>query len=383
MKGERKIMKKIFSIILAIALLFGISTNVFAEDFANNELNNQNKINVSKYVKEFVDTVSKNKSLEIGDIKQLYDENEDIIGFCVDIMDDGESNGYVIVKFSNNIPVVSEFAIDEGINNPYIQLLSNNNVNAPIENYRLYSIGANEYQIIKDNEVLSFNNDIMSNTEFREYNNSLKNSLRSADTYDYINYSKLDGWSVVSDSYTGSVKSKKTLSKADSITYYDSDSVSSINKTYACSIVALSNLMKYYRTVGYTKISSNFSTLYSKLWNYAGTDSEGGTSNGDEAPAAKKYIQSVGYKLSYNGYWFDNYGDFVGDINAGKPCLFTYGAKFGDYKGGHAVLALGYVETTDYKYLKIADGWNNYLRYINFNGYDYNRKDGWSFSISK
>ena len=30
-----------------------------------------------------------------------------------------------------------------------------------------------------------------------------------------------------------------------------------------------------------------------------------------------------------------------------------------------------------------ADGWNDYLRYINFNGYDYTRKDGWSFSVSK
>lgn len=40
-------------------------------------------------------------------------------------------------------------------------------------------------------------------------------------------------------------------------------------------------------------------------------------------------------------------------------------------------------ETTKYQYLRIADGWNDYLRYINFNGYDYTRKDGWSFSVSK
>lgn len=66
-----------------------------------------------------------------------------------------------------------------------------------------------------------------------------------------------------------------------------------------------------------------------------------------------------------------------------KPCIFTYGAKFGSKSGGHAVLAVGYVETTKYQYLRIADGWNDYLRYINFNGYDYTRKDGWSFSVSK
>lgn len=32
---------------------------------------------------------------------------------------------------------------------------------------------------------------------------------------------------------------------------------------------------------------------------------------------------------------------------------------------------------------KYAKSWNDYLRYINFNGYDYTRKDGWSFSVSK
>lgn len=71
------------------------------------------------------------------------------------------------------------------------------------------------------------------------------------------------------------------------------------------------------------------------------------------------------------------------DLGNNKPCIFTYGAKFGSKSGGHAVLAVGYVETTKYQYLRIADGWNDYLRYINFNGYDYTRKDGWSFSVSK
>lgn len=86
---------------------------------------------------------------------------------------------------------------------------------------------------------------------------------------------------------------------------------------------------------------------------------------------------------SYDSYLFDSYSDFTRDLGNNKPCIFTYGAKFGSKSGGHAVLAVGYVETTKYQYLRIADGWNDYLRYINFNGYDYTRKDGWSFSVSK
>lgn len=74
---------------------------------------------------------------------------------------------------------------------------------------------------------------------------------------------------------------------------------------------------------------------------------------------------------------------FVETIDSTADVTAGYGAKFGSKSGGHAVLAVGYVETTKYQYLRIADGWNDYLRYINFNGYDYTRKDGWSFSVSK
>lgn len=196
----------------------------------------------------------------------------------------------------------------------------------------------------------------------------------------------MDGWSVVSDSYEGSVKNGKehTITGAGNVSlWYCQDHVENNNRTYACSVVALCNLAKYYRERGYDKISRSFTTLYDTMWEKAGTNSSGTTSNGNEAPAAKAFMEDLGYSCSYDSYLFDNYSDFTRDLGNNKPCIFTYGAKFGAKSGGHAVLAVGYVETTKYQYLQIADGWNDYLRYINFNGYDYTRKDGWSFSVSK
>ena len=154
--------------------------------------------------------------------------------------------------------------------------------------------------------------------------------------------------------------------------WYCQDHVENNNRTYACSVVALCNLAKYYRERGYDKISRSFTTLYDTMWEKAGTNSSGTTSNGNEAPAAKAFMEDLGYSCSYDSYLFDSYSDFTRDLGNNKPCIFTYGAKFGSKSGGHAVLAVGYVETT-----------NDYLRYINFNGYDYTRKDGWSFSVSK
>ena len=376
-------MKKILSIILMLVLLLGINTNVYAKDFNNYDINEQNKINVGKYVKGFVNAVSKNKNIEIGDVNQLYDENENINGFCVDLIDNGESSGYVIVKFADNNPVVSEYAIEKGIKNPYNQILSKNNLDEYVENYRLYSIGINDYQIIKDREVLSFDEDVMSVDEFELYKDELEKSLYNSSSDDYITYSNLDGFTVISDEYKGTPTDEKTVLRADSVQYYDSRSVISIGKTYGCAVVALSNLMKYYRANGYIRIEHDFSKLYTKLWNYTDTDDNGATLNGNMSKAAKKYIKNVGYKLSHHGYQFNNYSGFVRELRAEAPCLFSYGAMFGEERGGHVVLVLGYVETTDYQYLKIADGWHNYLRYINFNGYSYDWQDGQSFKVSK
>ena len=44
--------------------------------------------------------------------------------------------------------------------------------------------------------------------------------------------------------------------------WYCQDHVENNNRTYACSVVALCNLAKYYRERGYDKISRSFTTLY-------------------------------------------------------------------------------------------------------------------------
>ena len=285
----------------------------------------------------------------------------------------------MIIKFVDNAPVISEFCIEEGAPNPYVALITNYGITGNL--LKFYSIGANDYQIYDESSktAYGFYDKKLSTKEF-ESCKALAQSLKGDPDEQFLNYSGLDGWSVVSDTYEGTVNSSKTITGAGSISYYCSATVSSNNLTYACSIVALSNLMKYYRSRGYTSISSNFKTLYNSLWNHAGTSSDGSTTNGKEPKAAKKYLSEVGYSCSYSS--FKAYSKFVSNLDSNKPCLFTYGAKFGDHKGGHAVFVAGYVDTSSYQYLKIADGWNSYLRYINFNGYSYSRKNGWAFTIS-
>ena len=315
------------------------------------------------------------------EIRELMLQNKTGFLNCYNLRENmnNETCGYVIIKFVDNAPVISEFCIEEGAPNPYVALITNYGITGNL--LKFYSIGANDYQIYDESSktAYGFYDKKLSTKEF-ESCKALAQSLKGDPDEQFLNYSGLDGWSVVSDTYEGTVNSSKTITGAGSISYYCSSTVSSNNLTYACSIVALSNLMKYYRSRGYTSISSNFKTLYNSLWNHAGTSSDGSTTNGKEPKAAKKYLSEVGYSCSYSS--FKAYSKFVSNLDSNKPCLFTYGAKFGDHKGGHAVFVAGYVDTSSYQYLKIADGWNSYLRYINFNGYSYSRKNGWAFTIS-
>ena len=368
-------MKKVFSLILIALLLFTGVVPTYAESKEESELLEQNIKNVSSYAVSFIKAFTTCSDYASGDVITIQNEDEEVSGFCVDLINNNETCGYVIIKFVDNAPVISEFCIEEGAPNPYVALITNYGITGNL--LKFYSIGANDYQIYDESSktAYGFYDKKLSTKEF-ESCKALAQSLKGDPDEQFLNYSGLDGWSVVSDTYEGTVNSSKTITGAGSISYYCSSTVSSNNLTYACSIVALSNLMKYYRSRGYTSISSNFKTLYNSLWNHAGTSSDGSTTNGKEPKAAKKYLSEVGYSCSYSS--FKAYSKFVSN----KPCLFTYGAKFGDHKGGHAVFVAGYVDTSSYQYLKIADGWNSYLRYINFNGYSYSRKNGWAFTIS-
>lgn len=355
-------MKRLFTLVLSLMMILSLSAPASAIDgenvYTKEEISSINEVNVAKYAKSFVETIDSTADVTAGNVLTMYSENENISGYCVDILEDGYPNGYVVVKFSDNDPVVSEFSLGENIRNPYAKIMERANIETDAAIF--YSVGSNDYQVLDTSRnVIALDNstELVSEKEFAVYKSAEKAMKQAA---------------------------VQTRSGAGNVSlWYCQDHVENNNRTYACSVVALCNLAKYYRERGYDKISRSFTTLYDTMWEKAGTNSSGTTSNGNEAPAAKAFMEDLGYSCSYDSYLFDNYSDFTRDLGNNKPCIFTYGAKFGSKSGGHAVLAVGYVETTKYQYLRIADGWNDYLRYINFNGYDYTRKDGWSFSVSK
>lgn len=390
-------MKRFISFFLSVLLCFSLSPNAKATNttssFPIDRILAQNAINSADFALSFVANLYPGTNWCAGNVITIYNENDAVGGFCIDIINGTQKNGYVVVKFANNEPVVSEFCIEPNVNNPFTEIIEQ--VGIDNNSLRYYSIGPNDYHILDNskNIVIGIDKKSVSTAKFNEYKRQAQisqtelmrqvESRTSSSEEDFIVYSGLDGYSVISNVYTGTKTAGYTIAGATNISYYDTDDVDNNEYIYACSLVALSNLMKYYRSIGFSNIDSDFQTVYSELWAYAGTNTDGGTATGNIAPAAEDYLADQGYNCSASTCIPTFFSTFTNALDADNPCTLSYGATFNGIEAGHTVFVVGHVTTTEYKYLKVADGWNSSLRFINYNGYNYSYRVATTFSLAE
>ena len=347
-----------------------------------------NRENAAAYAVSFVDVVYENPGLDAGNVIPFYDENDNLSGYCVDIVDGSQPNGYVIIKFLDGEQTVSEFAVEPGVQNPFDQIAEEENISQ--EDVTYYSVGLTDYQIVDtdSNAVYGFESEESTVSQFQ----ATKQQVQLQQEL-YAQEAGLDGGSesystnsdfpvsrVITNSYVGTVTSRAELPSIGAISFYYQDIIEDLGLTYACAVTALCNLMKYYQYRGYIGIDGNLVTLYNDLWSCSGTinTGSGGSTFFVNVPiAAKSYLDLRGYGFIYNIYLSTLYSDYVRDINNGNPCYFSYDGS----NGGHGVLVLGYVQTTANQYLCVIDGWNRYVRYLNYSGFNYSRKNGCCFDI--
>ena len=379
---KSKLFKRTLAAVLTLTMLLStVPLTALASEIKTPE--EINRENAAAYAVSFVDVVYENPGLDAGDVIPFYDENDNLSGYCVDIVDGSQPNGYVIIKFLNGEQTVSEFAVEPGVQNPFDQIAEEENISQ--DDVAYYSVGLTDYQIVDtdSNGVYGFESEESTVSQFQATKQQVQHQQEL-----YAQEAGLDGGSesystnastgdVISNTYTGSVNRRGGLSGAQATSYYDDNAISTLGKTYACSVVALCNMMKYYYSRGYTKIDGNLATMYDAIWNYAGTNSNGGTVYTQIPIAAQKYLNSRGYSCSY--MQFAGYSTFTSYIDQGRPCILSYNTG---QASGHTVFVLGYVVTTSHDYLQVMDGWNTYSRYLNFSGYSYTRRAGFSFRIS-
>ena len=391
-------MKKMLSLFIVMVLILSMpfaAISAHAEQVRYlDRIKTINEQNAAKYAVSFINSLYPDYKLQSGNVLTFYGETDSISGYCVDLINGTAPNGYVVIKFANGEPVVSEYCIDENARNPYDNIIGNEKITST--ELKFYSVTPNDYQVYDGEKetVYNSNGTTFSKTLFEQFKQQVKQEklaiqkevelnakTRSVPVDNEIIVYSDSLLQVITDGYTGTITQSKLVLYSSSMTYLTRMNVPA-GSTYNCSVVAIWNLMRFYRTYkGFTRIDSNDASLYSTMYQYAGTTSQG-TVNGNEVVAIKNYLNSLNYSCSYNNFWYDWYSDFKTALNSDKPCILTYGFTVNGADQGHAVLVMGYTQTSTYQYLRVADGLNSGLRYLNFNGYNYSRLDGWSITAS-
>lgn len=369
----------------------------------------KHNITPAEYAKSFIDIVTPENDLTADEIIEIYDENENLSGYCVSLYDNNLENGYVVIKFSNNNPVISEYSIGKGVKNIYYNIAEkvDEDISGEVEpsgEKKIYSFEPNNYNVgflSKDNEVIigSYEEKIETTREFKEYKEISKQRNReikenyiaknknqtTADEeltlYEGVSDEK-SASSVIFDSLTGRIISRGCIDDGASIAYFSQDDIIHGTGRYACSVVALTNLMLYFDLTGKDMMPLGMADTFNTLWQYSQTTCHeikngvelGGTDPDKKGPAAKRYIEEQGYNCTITSYDFPDISETTFNlmkthINNNRPLLIGYNHG----NEGHAVLGVGFIKLDNGLYFGVADGWNREVRYIKYDagGYAY------------
>ena len=377
-------MRRIIVIVLMVIMVIGFEKQnlIYGSETTKNNIFDEEESTIAKYAESFLSKVYPDLTLKIVKSQKIYNRNDELNGYCYDIENHGVDYGYIIVSRMGDMIQVSEYAVQENISNPFEKVYSL--AKKQNSNLKYYSENPFDFCVLDVDEdtAYEYNNGykIINNYSDEVYLDKKNEPITANKEQELLR--SLDGFSVISDSYAGTVTSSNMIPYANSIGFYERSFVTYIGADYSCGVSAGCNIMKYYRCIGYTNIPYSFSVLYNALWNLMSPDSNYTVNSAVAVQKIRDSINYFGYNCSYTPFIVNLYYDYKFAIDYGSPIYIAYETWFGNEYSGHAVVAVGYTQTTQNKYLKVADGWNTYLRYLTFDGYDYDVFCGYAFTVT-
>ena len=141
-----------------------------------------------------------------------------------------------------------------------------------------------------------------------------------------------------------------------------------------CTLVATYNIMRYYRSKGYSKIPSNNTTLYNKIMTqaknlgYNPNNKSGLSVTKNNNLITNTWKKGFGYSSGSgsNNYFWTN-SSIRSSISNGKPFIFSMASK--PYYN-HSIVVYGYKVYKNnrtgkqYEFLIVSDGWSSTTRYL-------------------
>lgn len=344
---------KIIGLLLALVLILSgvfMLTTTYAEEI-------DTSVGYCKYITEDLSRLIVEKwtvnyygeSAKVERVDKIYNLDETLYGYNVEFSYDVYYDSAVIVDTFDSNKVVNSFTVFTPRNDK-----QRNRTLRANSDRKLYIIAP--YTIAEDT-----NDGTLQVSE--EY--LIKKSSLGSNNYsdNIITRTPPISKKIFLDELTGTVKKQYTI-KGISTDYrpYIQGQFSNYGN---CGHTAVMNVLKYWQSVGYDLIDKDKSITYRAIKNYIGK--EEGATLGEMETALKKHVKSTNkYKASTFTYWGAFWGYYKSDLGKDRPVIHCISSKEDGKKVGHAMVALGYVETDSGNFLQVASGWHTDLVYINF-----------------
>lgn len=395
-------MKKIFSFILVLVLLFPLTTGALAADISSNI--DADKITLkecyiagSKWLNAYYNDETEIES--IIPINNLYDE---LNGYCINFSKNGTPNGYLILnatKYSTSY--IREFSLNgTGI---YNQLLKSSGLGKNVA-AALYTTNPFEYALkytdAEGEKIYNCDATIMPIDVARKH--YIMNDVTYAEQADSIRSGK-DKETYYNAFFNGNEfpsgyldENDHVIPGADSFIPYTMTELRNATggtNTENCGPTAAANICALYYSKGKTNIltNGNIYDTYNALVSEVSFDPTGetGTVYMLLKSGLRSYVRDRSYSISVNGYLLNQWSGFKEDFDDNMcNLIFVRGTKqtsAGEWiTVGHFVVGIGYRILNDgSRYIRVYDGWyNSNNRFLNFDADSLVTFKGASVSIS-
>ena len=376
----------------------------------------------AQYAQKFINEVRPNGGFVTGDTIAIYNEDDLLSGFNVELMKDNGPSGYVVIKFTEEQkPVISEFAVEPGTTNLYDTIADKKisetattrsalSVEKPA-NKKLYSLGAYEYCAVLEQGDEEIYTDLSGETADAATFEQDKTAVKAAKDAPVADgeeppvklgpapdplptpatrsgnpdsgYDMITDACYLFDNSSAELAEEFTISCAYS-DYLVQGPIVSSGRRYACAVTAMTNVMLNFKYRGYNVANtSNMLATYDEIWNIAQPDSNGGVSHSANAGIIRQYLSNKGKTGVVNMYANASWSDYTRDVYNDMPTVFAYEAIFDGTRMGHSVFVVGYAEgiASNVGFLEVIDGWHTNVRFLNYFSSDCLSRRGYSVAI--
>lgn len=311
-------------------------------------------------------------AVQISDTIPIYDTNNILYGYSISFTSNNKPDGFVVFAYDgkNNKNPVIEFSLKGKVIYSRIEDSAKSTSNVVIDEStsrklikRLYYTKPFEYGV-----------DMSTNKGTYVWDTDgtfvPKNKFKSTHPVT----SHISFWDAFYGfQISGTINNYNELLGADTFTpvimnampsYSNDGKTAGEDKEGNCGPTALTNVIKYYHDVlGFSGlINTNISDTYKQLSSLSGYTPANGTSPSKEGYALSMYCLPRMYACTVGNDIGYNWSNITAAIDKQEPVLvnaYGYDSETSDQIDGHAIVAVGYLSTTDQsEYLQIVDEWD-------------------------